>query len=120
MNQQEQMQLIVEAAGECWHIRGDRKTKIGGEMSCIRCGKFSPSNEEINPSPHSLDDLFRLVKALNYHCEIDVDGEGQTQVSVHSNNLLSIRPAGQSLEGLQLADALRSALVKAIEGRNTK
>ena len=115
MDTQQEMQKIVEAAGECWHDVSYNPTETIGR--CIQCKMMWPDTFNPNPSPTDLNELFRLAKKLNYHCEIDVDKNGGSQVSIHANGKLSDKPDGQSIEGLQLVDALRKALFHAIEGR---
>lgn len=116
MSPEQMMQFIVEKAGERWHTR-----VTTGEVRFIcSCGIAAIHNdytdEHSNPSPTDLKELMRLARKLNFHCEIDVDGNGQSQISLHGNNLLSVRPSGQSIEGLPFAEALLDALYKAVGG----
>ena len=132
--QEQKMQFIVEKAGECWHeLLELPHTRRWNEFVCDDVAEFfckhcsaeweeTPlshiNNNYSNPSPTDLNELMRLAGKLNFHCEIDVDGNGQSQVSLHGDNLLSIRPSGQSIEGLPFAEALLNALYKACGGKD--
>lgn len=103
MTDNEMLQKVVEAAGECWHshhfavdvhivddyVLGNY---IAGHVACV-CGKMLPDHiymnlegEEIlhhqrdrylrNPSPSDLNELFRLAEKLeHYHIKFDRDEE---------------------------------------------
>ena len=118
MHAQEQIQFIVENTdGECWH-HWHRANIYSFNDKCCKCGQIKagtvPRN---NPSPHSLDDLYRLADKLDIDVRVEkirpdygvVKYEGLTRKR-HKHVWLK-----QCVNNTR-ADALRDALVKAIEG----
>lgn len=61
--QEEKMQHIVEAAGECHHYTGGYVNPEIGEWTCIKCRAKGVGFNE-NPSPSDLNELFRLAEKL--------------------------------------------------------
>ena len=112
-----EMRELVEVSGGCWHEDIGMQDKEYGKFYCPKCEIERKSFYEIcNPSPSDIQALFNIARSMNIALEIDVNGVGNSQVSAHVDNNLSHHPAGQSIDGLQIADALRKALFQAIKG----
>lgn len=65
MKSEQKMQVIVEAAGECWH---EWHRAIGGHL-CYKCREivkqiYSCLPAPVNPQPTDLNELFRLAEKL--------------------------------------------------------
>ena len=106
MDAQEEMQKIVEAAGECWNDTHMRF--CGASDTQILVSKP-------NPSPTDLNELVRLAEKLyGRDCRIEFSmhyGDVQAIQLCKENKVVSQGQADTK------ADALRTALVKATEGK---
>lgn len=117
---QEQIKFIVENTdGLCWHEVEEFAGETMGHYyhQCIKCGIHNRRGNKYpnNLSPHSLDDLFRLAakndKVLSalVHMDKKISGRIVYKAATYANS--------HGEEFTTPADALRSALVQAIEGR---
>ena len=107
MNAQEEMQKIVEAAGECWH-----KWTKPPSMQCTTCSLLAtPTSFKANPSPTDLNELFRLADKLGYDYHVGRNS-GCIDVMIFDKQDEVIADGNSD----NLADALRKSLVNAIEG----
>ncbi len=135
MNPEQEMQLIVEAAGECYHewiIKDstlESKDILGGHYygghgyECA-CGfrrvnrvnwaigdKANLSGKCTNPSPTDLNELFRLAEKLDINLTINVTKMGSCIAKIHG------RRSPVSSEWCKSAhEAILKALVQAIQG----
>lgn len=117
MTPQEEMQKIVEAAGECWHVVEESVGETMGHYyhQCIKCGIHDRRGNIYpnNPSPTDLNELFRLAEEIfGEECEVSFYISEGKQIA----QLDKIECLGQGFANNK-ADALRKALVKAIEGK---
>jgi len=63
MTPEQKMQKVAEAAGECWHIKGN---------VCLICGLYGVAPAiHINPSPTDLNELFRLAEPCTKRSRIN-------------------------------------------------
>ena len=118
MEEQEEMQKIVEAAGECWHnadITFDpNNVGFATHWQCSTCKVYVDRSCD-HPSPTDLNELFRLAEKLyGRDCRIEFSmhyGDVQAIQLCKENKVVSQGQADTK------ADALRTALVKATEGK---
>lgn len=108
MTPQEEMRLLVESDGGCWHER------MAGEYKCLKCETFLGFGytRNSNPSPSDLQWLMDYAERRGYFAiEFDKMENGWYCIISKSNyNHKYVMKAETP------ADALRSALVAALKG----
>jgi hypothetical protein len=112
MNAQEEMQKIVEAADECWHTVEEFAGETMGHyyFECTTCGVNDRGGDNFpsNPSPTDLNELYWLVGKLGFDSFL------------WRNNQITLRGPNKPIvkaTAIDFDDALRKALVKAVEGK---
>lgn len=122
MNAQEQIKFIVENTdGECWHECKMQECHFSDskypEMTsvCHKCQRHI--YETNNPSPHDLNELFQFAEKLGGLTDMDfIFFETTTGDNIRVNLIYDVSTVFKG-KGCTPAGALRSALVKAIEGK---
>jgi hypothetical protein len=132
MNANEQIKYIVDNTdGELWHEIVDKGTGLvfgpGFVPPMCSCGKVNSSMSRYhdNPSPHDLNALMRLAEKLGHDEIFFASGRGEEYPErcllegMSKSIATDFTPRRIQYEGKAStkSDALRSALVKAIEGR---
>ena len=117
MDAEEQMQAIVEAAGECWHKRVVDKVPSPVEgcfdyfPRCDKCEIGLPHHSK-HPSPHDLNELVRLADKLGFD-EVRIDLHGMADIIQWNLDFPDLRYEGR---GETPVDALRNALYQSVTG----
>lgn len=106
MTPEQEMQAIVESAGECWH----ESAGCAPLYKCKKCGR-QMGYHTCNPSPTDLNELFRLAEKLGvYAGNWKIDDYGCCHILVETNDL----KRKEIVTNDTPADALRNALYQAV------
>jgi hypothetical protein len=115
MTPDKQMEVIQEAAGECWHKKSVSGAKQQYRFHCAYCGL--DWEDCFFPSPDDLNEVLRLAeKIINIH-NMEWDNQSMRNRTVRIVGNIDIFCVEVTGHGETLVAALRAALVKAIEGR---
>lgn len=119
MTNPEKMQIVVEAAGGCWHKRIVDKQPSPEEgqfdyfPKCDKCEIDLPHGFN-NPSPTDLNELFRLAeKIINVHTLV-FDNHSMKCRSIQLVGNIHITSIDLFAEGCTPAEALLNALYEAV------
>lgn len=124
MNKEQKIQVVVEAAGECWHewnnmIKGHNTAAHQRIYKCVKCGKGGTDHVHLSwchPKPTDLNELFRLAEKLGVEFTLCLS------IYTQGDNMWSVEPlcADVTFNEITPAEALLNALYETVKEKDKR